>query len=119
MLVGNNIALVIYSLVMARLLQPDIEKYFQSQAMIILTQTVFSTLLILITAEFLPKLVFRSIPNITLNIFALPVMLVYILFFPLTSFINWVSEGIIKSFHREENAKSEVKRVFNKIYERI
>ena len=115
MLVGNNIALVIYSLVMARLLQPDIEKYFQSQAMIILTQTVFSTLLILITAEFLPKLVFRSIPNITLNIFALPVMLVYILFFPLTSFINWVSEGIIKSFHREENAKSEVKRVFNKI----
>ena len=115
MLVGNNIALVVYSLVMARLLQPGIERYFQSQFMIILAQTVISTLLILLTAEFLPKLVFRSIPNLTLNIFALPVMLVYILFFPLTSFINWISEGIIKSFHREENTESEVKRVFNKI----
>ena len=115
MLVGNNIALVVYSLLMANLLQPGIERFFQSQGMVILVQTVVSTMLILVTAEFLPKLVFRSEPNTALNIFALPVMLVYVIFFPLTSFINWVAEGIIKSFHREENTKSEVSRVFDKI----
>lgn len=115
MLVGNNVALVVYSLVMARILEPGIERFFQSQGMIIIVQTVISTLLILVAAEFLPKLVFRSEPNIALNIFALPVMFIYVLFFPLTSFINWISEGIIRSFHREENTKTEVKRVFNKI----
>jgi CBS domain containing-hemolysin-like protein len=114
-LVGNNIALVIYSIVMAKVLEPVIYRFIDIPGLVILIQTVLSTLLILFAGEFIPKIIFRSEPNIALNLFALPIMFFFILFYPLTSLITWISELIIKSFHRNDNPVGEVKKVFNKV----
>ena len=115
MLVGNNIALVLYGIIMASLLEPIITRFFSSSVVIMITQTIISTLLILVTAEFLPKVVFRSIPNLTLNIFSLPGMVFYILFYPLTSLIVWLSDTIIKGLRRNDNYVLKSKQLFNKI----
>jgi CBS domain containing-hemolysin-like protein len=114
-LVGNNIALVIYSLIMARVLEPVIYKIIDAAWIVLIIQTILSTLLILFAGEFLPKIIFRSEPNIALNLFSLPIMVFYVLFYPVTFLITWLSELIIKSFHRKDNPIVEVKKVFNKI----
>jgi CBS domain containing-hemolysin-like protein len=115
MLVGNNIALVIYSLIMVKLLEPVIYRFITFPVLVFLIQTLFSTILILFTGEFFPKIVFRSEPNIALNIFAVPIFIFYILFLPLTYLINWISEKIIRSFYKNENPANEVKKMFNKV----
>ena len=69
MLVGNNISLVIYGLIMAKILEPLLELCFSSPYFILTFQTVISTLVILVVAEFLPKVLFRLRPNKFLNIF--------------------------------------------------
>jgi CBS domain containing-hemolysin-like protein len=115
MLTGNNIALVVYSIIMANLLEPIIIRFVSSQGVILLIQTLISTILILVTAEFLPKIVVRSEPNFVLNIFSIPVFLFYILFYPLTFLITRISELLIRSFHRVENAENEVRQIFNKM----
>ncbi len=115
MLVGNNIALVIYSLVMARILEPLIYNFTSSSGIVLLLQTFISTILILITGEFLPKIVFRSIPNLLLNIFSIPVLFFYMLFYPVTSFISWISEFVIKKMHIDVANVSNVKQAFNKV----
>jgi CBS domain containing-hemolysin-like protein len=115
MLVGNNIALVTYGWVMAIILEPVISRFSDSPVTILLIQTIISTMLILVTAEFLPKMIFRSNANTMLNIFSFPVFVFYILFYPLTTFINWISHTIINSFHKDENENIETKQVFNKV----
>jgi CBS domain containing-hemolysin-like protein len=115
MLVGNNIALVIYSLIMAGLLEPIIYRFTDSVVFVLFIQTFLSTMLILLFGEFLPKIIFRSIPNFALNIFAFPVLLFYILFYPITSLISKISEYIIGKFHKSENSRNSVRQAFNKI----
>jgi CBS domain containing-hemolysin-like protein len=115
MLVGNNIALVIYSLIMTGLLEPVIYRFTNSLGIVLLLQTLLSTLLILFTGEFLPKIIFRSIPNLALNIFSIPVLCFYILFYPLTSLITRISLYIISKFHKFDNPKNTVRQAFNKI----
>ena len=87
MLVGNNIALVVYGWAMAMLLEPPIAAMLGDNAStlnILLIQTLLSTLLILVTAEFLPKTVFRANPNGLLKFFAIPLLLVfYVLWIPM------------------------------------
>ena len=63
LLVGNNISLVVYGIFMAKILEPKIEIYTQSPFLILLTQTLLSTLIILVSAEFFPKAFFRLNPN--------------------------------------------------------
>ena len=113
MLIGNNVALVAYGLIMAQLLTPFFP--FKSALLVLLLQTVISTLLILLTAEFLPKLIFRSIANSTLKAFSIPAMLFYSLFYPLTSFINFISHAIINRIHRNENENQTAGEVFHKV----
>lgn len=83
MLVGNNIALVVYGVMMAKLLAPFIADYTQSSFVILLLQTIISTLIILVTAEFLPKVFFRINPNQFLKVFAFPLFLFYFLLWPI------------------------------------
>jgi putative hemolysin len=64
MLLGNNIALVVYGIYMAKLVKPWLAQFMDSDGLILLSQTVFSTLLILVTAEFLPKATFQINPTI-------------------------------------------------------
>lgn len=115
MLVGNNIALVVYGLYMAKILEPSIQTIITSEIGILLIQTVLSTLIILMTAEFLPKTLVRINPNLVLNVFALPVLIFYIVFFPLVySIVNLVNL-ILKKFVRYGNLKLNKNTVFGKI----
>ncbi len=96
MLVGNNIALVIFGLLMALVLEPIISRYTQSAIALLAFQTLISALVILLLAEFLPKTLFRINPNGTLKIFALPVLIFYLVLYPITRFTIIISDFILK-----------------------
>ena len=98
MLIGNNIALVIYGIVMALVLEPILQIFFHSDTAILLLQTIISTLIILFTAEFFPKVVFRLYANIFLKIFSLPVFLFYLIFYPIGRFTIALSHLILRIF---------------------
>lgn len=100
MLVGNNISLVIYGIAAAAILEPLLEKMLPAQleteGVILVLQTLLSTTLILVTAEFLPKILFRLNPNGLLSIFAIPVYLVYLVLYPFMYFFLGLSEVILR-----------------------
>jgi len=98
MLVGNNIALVIYGISMAKILEPFIRMVTVSEITTLIIQTIIATLLILVTAEFIPKTLFRINPNRTLNFFAIPVLIIYYLLYPLVYVIIALSELTLKKF---------------------
>lgn len=98
MLVGNNIALVVYGIYMARVLDPFILSYTNSAFIILFFQTLVSTIIILITAEFLPKTLFRINPNNMLRLFALPLWICYWLLSVPMFIVIGLSELIIKIF---------------------
>jgi CBS domain containing-hemolysin-like protein len=86
MLVGNNIALVVYGVAFAGLMKAPVENLLQtnSVSLVVLVQVVMATMLILLTAEFLPKTLFRINPNSTLRIFSIPVLFFYIILYPVS-----------------------------------
>ena len=84
-LVGNNVVMVIYGIFMSELLFAQLSFLHLSVGVELFVETVISTLIILVFAEFLPKTVFRLRSNLFLKIFAIPVFLFYLLFFPLSS----------------------------------
>lgn len=95
MLVGNNIALVVYGIGMASVLEPVLKDLWNNEVFIVFSQTLLSTLLILITAEYLPKMLFRIDPNMALRIFSLPLLIIYILLYPLSIITTLLSKGIL------------------------
>lgn len=96
-LVGNNIMLVIYGMGAAALLEPWIEAHISpNQGVVLLMQTIISTLVILFTGEFIPKSVFRINPNTSLKIFALPVYFFYIVLYPIAAFTSWLSRVLMR-----------------------
>lgn len=115
MLVGNNISLVIYGLAIANLLKPTIIMYVNSDVLILLIQTIISTFIILFTAEFLPKTLFRLNPNGALKYLALPVFLFYIVLWPISSFSIFLSRGIIKNLFRKKIDNSSNGNFFTKV----
>lgn len=96
MLVGNNIALVVYGLQMAILLEPYIARVIANEALIVLVQSVISTILILFAGEFIPKTIFKLNPNLSLKIFALPLFIFYIVLYPISKFSSLFSFLILK-----------------------
>lgn len=95
MLVGNNIALVIYGLQMPELLEPLFLTYTDNYALVVIMQTISSTILILFAGEFVPKTVFRISPNFSLKIFALPLFIIYIVLFPISKLASILSNLIL------------------------
>ena len=111
MLVGNNIALVIYGILMAQIIGDNllagfidshflmaqlIEHYIladviSNQALLVPIETVISTLIILVTGEFLPKTLFKISPNSTLRIFAVPTFICYLILYPISRFASFLS----------------------------
>ncbi len=99
MLLGNNVALVIYSIIMAKFLEPLIITYVASnEFVILLTQTIISTLVVLFFAEFLPKTLFRINPNKVLSIAAIPATIIYYILLPFTYFTVGISNLILQLF---------------------
>ena len=100
MLVGNNVALVIYSYFMGELIMEFIPVNTLNDFSVLLIQTVISTLIILITAEFLPKAIFRIYANKALKFFVLPAYLFYILFYYFASLISIISDFFLRVFFK-------------------
>jgi CBS domain containing-hemolysin-like protein len=114
MLVGNTFSLVIYGLAFARLLEPKINQFVSSEIIILMLQILISTLIILFTVEFLPKTLFRINANGVLKFFAFPVLLFYILLYPIANFTMFVSKGIIKYIFKKNINPETEKSVFSK-----
>lgn len=95
MLVGNNIALVIYGILFARIFDATLF-YHLSDGMRVTADTLLSTLVVLFTGEFLPKTIFKSNPNQMLTIFALPAWLCYVLLYPVSRFATLLSKILLR-----------------------
>lgn len=95
-LVGNNVMLVIYGMGAAALLDPWIESFTQSEAMLLILQTLISTGVILLVGEFLPKTIFRINPNSSLKFFAIPIFFFYLIFYPISWFTTWLSRALMR-----------------------
>lgn len=113
MLLGNNIALVVYGIWMAKLLEPSISYWvYGNEALILTIQTIISTLLILFTAEFLPKATFQINPNRVLQILSFPLVVLYTVLYPLTLFTMFLSNGFLKIFRIDtKNGKTAFSKV--------
>ncbi len=116
MLVGNTVALVVYGSYMAKILEPLVVRLTSSAIGILLIQTVLSTLIILITAEFLPKTLVRINPNLVLNVMSSAVALFYILLYPVTRSTMWIINLIIDNIVSDSHTNRYYKnKVFGKI----
>ncbi|MCF8331091.1 MAG: hemolysin family protein [Bacteroidales bacterium] len=111
LLLGNNIALVIYGIAAARIIEPTLKNQFPELAsyntFLLTSQTIIATLIILVTAEFLPKVIFRIYSNRVLSIFAIPLKILYVIFYPLNMFFFQTAKFILrKIFKMEFNEES-------------
>jgi len=123
MLLGNNIALVVYGYYMGDVLQHWLEgmpfgENFQWLSTFVsefslLSQTIISTLVILLTAEFLPKVFFQIYANKLLKFFAIPAYFFYVLFSFLSSFVIWISDMVLKHLFKTDG--DEVQLAFSKV----
>ena len=100
LLLGNNIALIIYGMSMSQLLDPAVVRWLQAVSlnndiMVLLVKTILATLLVLLAGEFLPKMLFRINPNGILSFFAFPTFICYCLLYPLILIYTGISEFII------------------------
>ncbi len=122
MLIGNNIALVVYGFFMGDVLVNWFQSMLPSSSgfvnyllidLSLLTQTIISTLIILITAEFLPKVFFQIYANSLLKILALPAYIFYVLFTWISNFVIWISDFVLKKFFKTEG--DQVQLAFTKV----
>lgn len=122
MLIGNNIALVVYGFFMGDMLMDWFQSQLPSSSDLInylfvdislLTQTVISTVIILLTAEFLPKVFFQIYSNTLIKVFAFPAYLFYLLFSFISDFVIWISDLVLKYFFKTEG--DEVQLAFTKV----
>jgi len=97
MLVGNNVALVVYSMITASLLEPFLNRFTHSNLIVLLLQTLISTSFILIFAEFLPKIIFKINSNRTLNYFSIIIVFFYYLLLPARYFDHLYIRNIFKN----------------------
>lgn len=117
MLVGNNIALVIYGIAFAKLLEAPIKNILGTDSLVILllVQTLISTLIILLTAEFLPKTLFRLNPNNLLRLLSLPILVFYILLYPVTMLSIGISNFTMRYLFRVPPDNKDLEPVFSKV----
>lgn len=116
MLIGNNIALVVYGIYASELIMQWIfPTYISNETTLMLTQVIISTLIILLTAEFLPKVLLNINPNKALRVFAFPAMFIYFLFYPITKFTMFLSHVIIRYILQDKSHQQEQNLAFGKV----
>ncbi|MGB6037010.1 MAG: hemolysin family protein [Cryomorphaceae bacterium] len=108
MLVGNNIALVLFGIFMAKWLEPVFENWGLTEVSVLLLQTVVSTLIILFAGEFIPKTLFRINSNFLLNLFAFPLVVLYFLLWIPMMITVGLAELVLKYIFRVDIASQEV-----------
>ena len=115
MLVGNNIALVVYGILMAELIEDRfLSSLIENDFLIVLIQTIISTLIILVTGEFMPKTLFKINPNFTLNILAIPAFICYVVLYPISKFASACSGIILRIIGTKVN-KEDSDKAFTKV----
>ncbi|WP_433814949.1 hemolysin family protein [Flavobacterium johnsoniae] len=115
MLIGNNVALVVYGFYMGDVVLKWITGlgFYFSDVTTILVQTLISTFIVLITAEFFPKVFFQIYANSLIKIFAVPAYLFYRLFYYISTFFIWISDFILRKFFKTEG--DQVQLYFSKV----
>ena len=111
MLVGNNIALVIYGILMAEIIENKLlSGLITNEALLVVIQTIISTFIILITGEFLPKTIFKINPNLTLKYLCIPTYICYLVLYPISKFSAMLSTSILtltgKKIKKEDREKA-------------
>lgn len=115
MLVGNNIALVIYGILMAQIIEVNLlAGIISNHFVMVLVQTVISTLIILVTGEFLPKTLFKINPNLMLRVCAIPLFICYVILFPVSKFASGLSYLLLRIFGMKVNKEASAK-AFGKV----
>ena len=110
MLIGNSFALVIYGLFMGQFIIDYLSFLFSpsmNELTVLLLQTIISTLLILIAAEFIPKVLFQIYSNFSMKIFSIPAYIFYIILYPITGLVIIISNFILKTFFKVNTDESE------------
>ena len=116
MLIGNNIALVVYGLVFSSLLGPELSNYIESDFLILIFNALISIAIILFVAEFLPKTIFIISPNFFLKFLSIPTLFFFFLFYPLSKFTLATSNLFIRIFFRiKPGQKKQENLVFSKV----
>lgn len=98
LLVGNNIALVVYGILMAQIIDQYLLEptgLMANESLRLIVETIISTLIVLVTGEFLPKTIFHLNPNGMMNAFALPAWLFYIILYPISKFTSGLSKALL------------------------
>ena len=105
LLVGNNIALVVYGILMAEVINTFLLEpiNIHNEGAQVTLQTLISTLIVLVTGEFLPKTLFKVNPNLMLRTFAVPAFIIYIILYPISKFTSALSRGILHLFGLQIN----------------
>ena len=98
LLIGNNIANIVYSMAMAVLLAKPLQQWITNEALLLLVQTLIATLIILIFGEFIPKSIFRINPNASLRTSSIPLFMIYCVLYPISRFTEWLSALLMKLF---------------------
>ena len=115
MLVGNNIALVIYGILMAQIIEVNLlAGIISNHFVMVLVQTVISTLIILVTGEFLPKTLFKINPNLMLKVFAVPLFICYVVLFPISKLASGLSYLFLRLLGMKVNKEASAK-AFGKV----
>jgi len=114
MLIGNNIALVLYGLWLAAPLEALFGGLIASDILMLLVHILIASIIIILFAEFLPRALFRSSPNLLLKIFSLPTALFYGILYPFTIFIIKLSNLMLRLFSGVRPGNNEHREVFSK-----
>lgn len=114
MLVGNNIALVIYGIIMADIINRYVLFGFENGFLQLFCQTIISTLIILFTGEFIPKSIFKINPNLSLRLFAFPLFICYIVLYPISKLTSGISAVLLRIFGIKMS-KEDSDKAFSKI----
>lgn len=97
LLVGNNIVLVVYGIALSALINPVLEGWFgNNEALVLICNTLFSTGVILIAGEFLPKTIFRINPNMMMRACGFPLYLIYLVLYPVSLLVSGISRGLMR-----------------------
>lgn len=113
MLVGNNIALVIYGILFARIFDATLFYPF-SDGIRVTLDTLLSTVVVLFTGEFLPKTIFKNTPNTMLTVFAVPAYICYVILYPISRLATFLSKGLLRLVGIRMTKESE-EREFTKV----